>query len=75
MMPSISLDTADAIELAELLQVLDDRLAAGHDQLGASLARFAGSEAYGVDALRGDLARFTFLLGGNAGEQFFSPGH
>jgi hypothetical protein len=75
MMPSISLDTADAIELAELLQFLDDRLAAGHDQLGASLARSAGSEAYGVDALRGDLARFTFLLGGNAGEQFFSPGH
>ncbi len=25
--------------------------------------------------LRGDLARFTFLLGGNDGEQFFSPGH
>ncbi len=70
-MPSTSLDTADAIELAELLQFLDHWLATGHDQLNASLARFAGSQAYNVQTLRDDLARFTFLLGGNDGEHLF----
>jgi hypothetical protein len=70
-MPSTSLDTADAVELAELLQFLDDWLATDHDQLSASLARFVGSQAYGVETLRDDLARFTFLLGGNDGEHLF----
>lgn len=59
-MPSTSLDTADAIELAELLQFLDDWLATDPGQLGASLARFTGSQAYGIQVLRDDLARFTF---------------
>jgi hypothetical protein len=40
---NISLDVADAIELAELLQLLRDWLAADHDQLSDSLERFIGS--------------------------------
>ncbi len=70
---SISLDSADAVELAELLQFLDDWLATGHAPLNESLARFVGCEAYGVGSLRDDLARFTFLLGGSDGEGLFSP--
>jgi hypothetical protein len=74
-MPSTGLDAADTIELAELLQFLDDWLATGHDQLSASLARFVGDHAYGIQTLRDDLARFTFLLGGDDGERLFSPEH
>lgn len=70
-MPSTSLDTADAVELAELLQFPDDWLMTGHDQLSASLAHFVGSQAYSVETLRDDLARFAFLLGGNDGEHLF----
>jgi hypothetical protein len=51
-MPSTNLDAADAIELAELLQFLDDWLATDHDQLSTSLARFVGNQAYGVFASR-----------------------
>ncbi|WP_424533527.1 hypothetical protein ACOZ38_24615 [Sphaerisporangium viridialbum] len=29
--------------------------------------------AYGLDALRADLDRFTFLLGGSDGERLFEP--
>jgi hypothetical protein len=32
-----------------------------------------GCEAYGVESLRDDLARFTFLLGEGEGEGLFSP--
>ena len=45
------------------------------DQLGASLARCVGGQAYGIDSLRSDLVRFTFLLGSNDGEHSFSPEH
>ena len=69
---NISLDIADAIELAELLQLLRDWLAADHDQLSGSLERFIGSPAYGVETLRTDLANFVFLLGGNDGEHLFT---
>jgi hypothetical protein len=67
-MPSISLDTADAIELAEILQLIAGWLAADPERLAASLLGYIGHPAYGPDALRGDLDRFTFLLGGNDGE-------
>jgi hypothetical protein len=70
---NISLDIADAIELAELLQLLRDWLAADHDQLSDSLERFIGSPAYGVETLRTDLANFAFLLGGNDGEHLLAP--
>lgn len=70
---SISLDSADAVEFAELLQFLHDRLATDHTQLNESLARYVGCEAYSVGSLRDDLARFTFLPGGSDGEGLFPP--
>jgi hypothetical protein len=72
-MPSISLDTADAGELAEMLGFLSDWLASDHDRLDASLQAFTGHPAYALQQLRGDLDRFTFLLGGNDGEPLFEP--
>ncbi len=72
-MPSIGLDAVDAAELAEMLQVLSDWLAADPATLGASPGRFIGHPAYGTDELRRDLDRFTFLLGGNDGEPLFKP--
>ena len=67
-MPSTSLDTADAIELAETLQFISDWLDADAAPLGASMARFVGHPAYHLGSLHDDLARFIFLLGGNDGE-------
>lgn len=71
-MPTINLDTADASELAELLQFLHDWLSTDHQQLAPSLTRFVGNRAYHLDQLRHDLDRFTFLLGGNDGEPLFT---
>jgi hypothetical protein len=51
------------MELGQLLQLLDDWLATGHEQIGTSLAHFIGIDGYGVETLRDDLARFMFLLG------------
>jgi hypothetical protein len=67
-MPSTSLDTADAVELAETLQLVSDWLHADAAPLGASMARFIGHPAYNIATLHDDLARFIFLLGGNDGE-------
>ena len=72
-MPATSLDAADAVELAEMLQFIDGWLQSDRDNLTASLARFVGSPAYGPDALREDFARFRFLLGITDGEGLFSP--
>jgi hypothetical protein len=70
-MPTVNLDTGDAVELAELLQFLHDWLAADPGRLGESLSGFVGSRAYDVDQLRVDLNRFVFLLGGSDGEGLF----
>lgn len=70
---SISLDSADAVELAELLQFLDDWLATSSGPVNQSLTRFVGCEAYGVGTLGDDIARFIFLLGESDGEGLFSP--
>lgn len=67
-MPRTCIDTADAIELAETLQLIARWLTADPGRLTASLLDFIGHPAYGPDALRADLDRFTFLLGGNDGE-------
>jgi hypothetical protein len=67
-MPSISLDTADAIELAETLQLITGWLTADPATLTPSFLAYIGHPAYNLDALRSDLDRFTFLLGGNDGE-------
>ena len=37
-------------------------------RLAASLLKYIGHPAYGPDALRADLDRFTFLRGGSDGE-------
>jgi hypothetical protein len=73
-MPQTTLDTGDAIELAELLQFLSGWLARDPARLGASLAGHVGHPAYVTAQLRQDLNRFTFLLGGDDGESLFGPG-
>jgi hypothetical protein len=72
-LPTASLDMADAAELAEMLQFLSDWLAAAPGPLGTSLTRFVGSRGYDTRALREDLARFVFLLGGSDGEGLVQP--
>ncbi len=68
------MDASDTIELAELLEFIDDWLESDRDNLATSLARFVGSPAYGPDSLRHDCARFRFLLGFTDGEGVFTPG-
>jgi hypothetical protein len=55
-----------------LLEFLSDWLEFDHENLTASLARFVGSPGYGPDTLRGDFARFRFLLGVTDGEGVFT---
>jgi hypothetical protein len=69
----VKLNTADAAELAEMLQFLSQWLARDPGRLGDSLAQFTGHPAYGLEELRGDLERFVFLLGGSDGGPLFSP--
>ena len=71
-MPAVSLDGADAAELAELLQFLSGWMIADRDRLEASLHQFLDTGGYGVLQLRSDLARFVFLLGGDDGEGLFT---
>jgi len=73
-MPAISLDTADAIELAELLQFITGWLAADPATLSPSLRAYVGDPAYGMHDLRRDLNRFAILLSGNNGEHLPGPG-
>jgi hypothetical protein len=42
---------------------MDDWLATDGGAVNESLTRFVGCDAHGVQSLRHDLARFTFLLG------------
>jgi hypothetical protein len=72
-MPRITLDAADAGELAEMLQFLSDWLGRDRARLAASLEEFVGHPAYGIAQLRDDLDRFVFLLGGSDGEPLFGP--
>jgi hypothetical protein len=75
-MPTMSLDAADAAELAEILQFLSDWLTFDHDHLDTSLQRFIDSPtpaAYDANQLRHDLNRFAFLLGGDNSEHLFNP--
>jgi hypothetical protein len=44
-------DAADSIELAELLEFIDDWLDSDHDNLTTSLARFVGTAANGRRAV------------------------
>jgi hypothetical protein len=76
-MPSLQvhLDLADAAELAEMLTFISEWLAGpDHAHLAASFGRFIGAQGYDLAELRTDLARFTFLLGHDDGEQLFGTG-
>ena len=59
---TVTLDGADAIELAELLEFLNDWL--HHRDVAASYQHFTFG-LLTVDELRADLGRFSFLLGGH----------
>ncbi len=72
-MNEIALTAEHAIELVELLEFLHDWTTTDRQHLSESLARFTGSDAYNLDALRADLARFAFLLGGNGEQLLDSP--
>ena len=69
----MNLGTADAAELAEMLQFLSEWLDRDPARLGPSLEEFVGHPAYGLAQLRQDLERFVFLLGGSDGEPLFGP--
>jgi hypothetical protein len=71
-MPALSLDLGDAAELAEMLTFLADWLASSQEQaLTQCLAAYVGYPAYGIQELRADLHRFTFLLGAGDGALLF----
>ena len=71
-MPQITLDLADATELAETLTFIAGWLSGSQEQvLAQSLAAFVGHPAYGIETLRADLHRFVFLLGVSDGEELF----
>ncbi len=60
------------LESAETLTFISDWLSgADNAQLAASFRRFVGADGYDLTGLRADLARHTFLLGGDDGEQLF----
>jgi hypothetical protein len=68
----LRLNVVEACELAEALTFISQWLAGpDRDQLAASFHRFIGVDSYDLTALRADLARFTFLLGCDDGEQLF----
>ena len=71
-MPGITLDLADAAELAETLALITEWLSGSQKQtLAGSFAAFIGHPAYNTDALCADLRRFAFLLGASDGEELF----
>ena len=71
-MPGITLDPADAAELAELLTFITQWLSGRQKHaLADSFAAFVGHPAYTTGTLRADLHRFTFLLGPSDGEELF----
>jgi hypothetical protein len=71
-MPGITLDPADAAELAETLTFLTQWLSGSQKQaLAESFTAFIGHPAYNTDTLCADLHRFAFLLGASDGEELF----
>jgi hypothetical protein len=71
-MPGITLDPADATEIAETLTLLTQRLTGSHKHvLAESFAAFIGHPAYTTGTLCTDLHRFAFLLGASDGEELF----
>lgn len=71
MVRPVALDPVDAVELGELLEFLIGWLDRDGGCLARSFSHFVGVPDYDIDALRADLSRFSFLLGGNDGERLF----
>lgn len=70
--PQVRLEQIDATELAEALTFIGQWLTGpDQEQLVVSFRGFVGTDNYDLAALRTDLARFTFLLGHDDGEQLF----
>jgi hypothetical protein len=72
-MPGVNLAPDHAAELTELLEFLNAWLTTDHDHLNASLISYVGHPAYDINRLKTDLARFTFLPGGNTYGELFQP--
>jgi hypothetical protein len=70
-MPQITVDLNDAAELGQLLEFLNDWLAADRQVLAGSVCQFVGHDGYGLDELRTDLHRFAFLIGHDDGNELF----
>ena len=71
-MPAITLDLADAAELAETLTLLTQWLSGNQEHaLAESFAAFIGHPACNTGTLCADLHRFAFLLGASDGEELF----
>jgi hypothetical protein len=71
-MPGITLDLADAAELAETLTFLTQWLSGTQKQaLADSFTAFVDHPAYTTGTLCADLHRFAFLLGASDGEELF----
>jgi hypothetical protein len=68
----VRLDRTDAMEFGQMLTFIHQWIS-GPDkaQLAASLHRFIDLDGYELTELRTDLARFTFLLREDDGEQLF----
>ena len=59
--------------LIETLRLITGWLNADPAALSPSFPAYIGHPAYGLDALRADLDRFIFILGGNDGEHPLRP--
>ena len=71
-MAQITLDMADAAELAEMLTFLASWLTGSQKQILAdSFAAYVGHPACDTGTLCADLHRFAFLLGASDGEELF----
>ena len=71
----VRLEGSDSAELVELLGFVRDWLGGPDaEELATSLARFVAGEGYDLAQLRGDLARFVFLLGGDDERLLFGGG-
>lgn len=72
-MSGVNLAHDHAGELTEMLEFLNAWLTSDRALLDASLHRYVGHSAYNIDRLKADLARFTFLLGGDTDGELFQP--